>query len=97
MSIRAYLVTNIETNDDPSFNVWHSHEEVKKRFTYLSYENGDGGGYCEIATEDMLKLIADLKAKKFEGMEEEERESLLKNFVQDFRMAPCGFILYQCS
>ena len=52
MSVRAYKVKSIELEGTPTFNLWHSPEEI---FTLLHIDQqlGVSGGYISISKEDV--------------------------------------------
>lgn len=95
MSVRAYRVNKIETEDSPTFNVWHDTDLydflLKDGIEYL---NQDGGGYIEVSVERLRKAIVEMKDGKLEGSED-----TIKALEKDADWAEkdsVDYIMYSC-
>lgn len=75
MSVRAYRVNKIDTEDSASFNLWHDDEIVERLGIYQDLgEEGCGIGEVEV---ERLKNLLDDKTVK---LEPETRQALQTDY-----------------
>ena len=96
MSIRAYRVNKIDTEESDSFNLWHNEDRKLRDFLFEESHwealNDDGCGLIEVEVEQIKKAI-----KKHKELEIEDYT--LENLKKDVKWAEKNgddYIQYYC-
>ena len=74
MSVRAYKVLEIRTEEDASFNMWH-HRFIVDRLSVDDQLNTDGVGLLGVSREEIEQLAKDLAEDKTLNVAEHENIS----------------------
>lgn len=76
MSVRAYRLIEIKTEQTPTFNLWRNSDIVDHLYLYDRLDN-DGGGLVTCAVSDIEDMLND-KDRGFE-IDQEVEEALRKD------------------
>jgi len=99
MSVRAYRVKTIDTEDSPLFNLWHDREvmDVLEQHGFMEQLNQDACGVTYISPDAMKDVIKHLTAQRKEAGTKEDKErlaELIKNFQAELKSSPSGADYY---
>ena len=92
MSVRAYRINKIESEDVASFNIWHNTELMEFLVSNGMYNalNEDGNGTIEVSVELLQTAIADLT------LDDYTKEAILKDIAWA-KEQKAEYIMYSCG
>lgn len=89
MSVRAYRITSLEYEDDPTFNLWHDILVMKLLEGFINRQLNEENGIFEINETEIKEAIKKLEENKkvcieiYSKEEVENSKKILKKMLKD--------------
>lgn len=92
MSVRAYRINKIESEQNASFNLWHDTELMEFLESNGMYNtlNDDGNGHIEVSVFSLEKAVETLT------LEDYTKEAILKDIAWA-KEQKAEYIMYSCG